>query len=149
MLFASQAPAGPEEIMSVTRTLNLRRSASEHFEPEADGDPQAQRQLRGKLEQIDYTAYVSNREVIGHALGGADAQKFQRLGVAAAQARSRWVAAALAATETAQPPSAGQIDELARLRMAYEELTEVYDAMRRMVERGYLNYASPQAIASD
>jgi hypothetical protein len=134
--------------MSVTRTLNSRRTTGEHFEPEESGDPHAQRQLRGKLEQIDYTAYVSNREVIGHALGGADAQQFQRLGVAAAQARSRWVAAAIAATEAAQPPSPEQIDKLARLRMAYEELTEVYEAMRRMVERGYLSYASPQAGAA-
>ena len=129
--------------MSTTRTSNFRRSGSEHFEPEDNMDPQAQRQLRGKLEQIDYTAYVSNREVIGQILGPADAAKFQRLGVAAAQARARWVSAALAATETLQPPSAEQIDRLARLRMAYEELTEVYDAMRRMVERGYLSYPAP------
>ena len=71
--------------MSVTRTSN-RRAANEHFEPDEASDPQAQRQLRGKLEQIDYTAFVSNREVIGQSLGRADAQKFQRLGVAAALA---------------------------------------------------------------
>ena len=66
-----------------------RRPSSDHFEPEADLDPQAQRQLRGKLEQIDYTAFVSNREVVGHVLGRADPKLFQQLGVAAAQARAR------------------------------------------------------------
>jgi hypothetical protein len=117
----------------------MRRS-NEHFEPEAASDPHAQRKLRGQLEQIDYTAYASNREVIGAGLGSTDAQKFQRLGVAAAMARTRWVAAALAATEAAHPPTPDQIEKLAQLRRVYEELTEVYDAMRRMVERGYLNY---------
>jgi hypothetical protein len=128
--------------MSTSRTSSYRRAGSEHFQPEDGLDPQAQRQLRGKLEQIDYTAYLSNREVIGHILGPTDAKKFQRLGVAAAQARARWVAAALSATESVHPPSVEQIDKLSRLRMAYEELTEVYDAMRRMVERGYINYIS-------
>ena len=128
--------------MSVSRTSNVRRS-SEHFEPDDAGDPHAQRRLRGHLEQIDYTAYASNREVIGASLGPTDAQKVQRLGVAVALARTRWVGAALTATETGHPPSAEQVEKLASLRMAYEELSEVYDAMRRMVERGYLTYNSP------
>jgi hypothetical protein len=130
--------------MSVSRTSSVRRS-HEHFEPEENSDPHARRRLHGQLEQIDYTAYASNREVIGQALGTTDAQKFQRLGVAAAQARTRWVAAALAVTEGAQGPSPEQVEKLAQLRVVYEELTEVYDAMRRMVERGYLTYVSPPA----
>ena len=32
------------------------------------------------------------------------------------------------------------IEKMRQLRMTYEELTEAYDAMRRMVERGYLTY---------
>jgi len=123
---------------------NFRRGSSEHFEPEDNLDPHAQRQLRGKLEQIDYTAYVSNREVIGHMLGRAEANIFQRLGVAAAQARGQWVAAAVAATESGQALTQMQIDRLSQLRRAYEELAEVYDAMRRLVERGYLAYSAPE-----
>jgi hypothetical protein len=125
--------------MSVTRTSNVRRT-HDHFEPEAELDPQAQRRLRGQMEQIDYTVYASNREVIGQVLGHADAGKFQRLAVATALARSQWVAAALAMTETPQPLTAEQSAKLARLRGAYEELTEAYEAMRRMVERGYLTF---------
>jgi len=34
---------------------------------------------------------------------------------------------------------------LGRLRQAYEELAEAYEAMRRMVERGYLPYRAPAA----
>lgn len=125
--------------MSVTRTQSVRRT-NDHFEPEAALDPQAQRRLRGHIEQIDYTAYASNREVIGQMLGQADAGKFQKLAVAAALARSQWVAEALALTETPHPLTPEQIAKLARLRGAYEELTEAYEAMRRMVERGYLTF---------
>jgi len=127
--------------MSSTRTSTFRQ-LSDHFEPDSDMDPQAQRQLRGKLEQIDYTAFVANREVIGQAVKGTDVKTFQRLGVAAAQARVRWVRSALAATESGQPPSLVQIEEMSRLRRAYEELAEAYEALRRMVERGYLPYAA-------
>ena len=123
--------------MSVTRTSSVRRT-SDHFEPEAALDPQAQRRLRGHIEQIDYTAYASNREVIGQVLGQADAAKFQKLAVGAALARAQWVAEALALTETPHPLTAEQTAKLARMRSAYEELTEAYEAMRRMVERGYL-----------
>ena len=48
------------------------------------------------------------------------------------------VAEALALTETPHPLTAEQTAKLARMRSAYEELTEAYEAMRRMVERGYL-----------
>lgn len=127
--------------MSVTRTANVRRS-SDHFEPEAALDPQAQRRLRGQIEQIDYTAYASNREVIGQLLGQADAAKFQKLAIGVALARAQWVAQALALTETPQQLSAEQTAKLARMRAAYEELAEAYEAMRRMVERGYLPFGA-------
>jgi hypothetical protein len=127
----------------MTMLSHFRRPSNEHFEPDTDSDPHAQRRLRGQLEQIDYTAYASNREVVGQTIAGVDAQKFQRLAVAAALARSRWVAAALAATESNQPPSAAQVTNMALLREAYDELTAVYDAMRRMVERGYLAFTAP------
>ena len=125
--------------MSVTRTSSVRRT-SDHFEPEAALDPQAQRRLRGHIEQIDYTAYASNREVIGQVLGQADLAKFQKLAVAAALARSQWIAAAVAMTESPTPLSPDQAAKLTGLRVAYEELTEAYEGMRRMVERGYLSF---------
>ena len=125
--------------MSTSRTSSFRRSSMDHFEPEVTDDPHAQRKLRGQLEHIDYTAFASNREVIGQSLGQADAAKFQRLAVAAALARSRWVSEALAMSGP-QGLSAEQVVRLNQLRGAFEELTEAYEALRRMVERGYLSY---------
>jgi hypothetical protein len=120
----------------------MRRVPADHFEPDGDVDAKAQRQLRGQLEQIDYIAYTANRSFLSTALGRADAEKFERVARATALARTQWVAAALTATDGDRAPSQEQIHKLTHLRVAYEELTEVYDAMRRLVERGYLPYAA-------
>lgn len=125
--------------MSSTVTSSFRRRGLDHFEPE-DVDPQVQRRLRGTLEQIDYTAFASNKALIGQALGHVDATHFQHMAVAAAQARALWVAAAVAMTETARAPAPEQIAKLAQMREAYEELAEAYEALRRMVERGYVMF---------
>jgi hypothetical protein len=109
-------------------------------------DLAAQRRLRGQLEHIDYTVFASNREVIQAALGGADAEKFQRLAVAAALARAQWVKEALVVAENPTGLETRQIVRLAELRTRYEELASAYEALRRMVERGYISY-NPQSGA--
>jgi len=123
------------------------RSRRDHFEP-SDNDPQEQRRLRGHLEQIDYAAFVSNREVIPQVLGlGAnhtEAAAFQRLAVAAAAARARWIAEALRISEAGQAVGPAEAQKLAGMRSAYEELSEAYEGLRRMVERGYLPYRSAE-----
>lgn len=126
--------------MSIIRTQSSRNNG-DHFEPDDASDPHVQRALRAALEQIDYTAYAANREVMRKGFPGATAQDFNSLGMAAAKARSLWVAAAVALSRDGKLPDAGQIAELARLRIAYDELSEAYEAMRRMVARGYITYA--------
>lgn len=131
--------------MSSIMTASSRRSR-DHFEP-SDSDPQEQRRLRGHLEQIDYTAFVSNREVIPQIMGlGANHTEpaaFQRLAVAAATARARWIAEALRLAEAGYQVGPAEARKLTDLRAAYEELSEAYEGLRRMVERGYLPYRSP------
>lgn len=128
--------------MSTSRTSS-RRIIGDHFEPDDLADPKAQRQLRGHLEKIDYTAYAANRKVLSATLAGVDVKKFEQLAFATAQARARWVATGIAASESGRALSPDQIANLAALRSAYEELAEVYEAMRRMIERGYLEYKAP------
>jgi long-subunit acyl-CoA synthetase (AMP-forming) len=123
-----------------TMMTNSTRRISEHFEPEPSLDPVEQRKLRGHLEQIDYAAYAANCTVVAQVLGRAELSRFERLAVAAAQARARWVAAAIAMSEGATALSPDQVSELAALRRSFEELTDAYEAMRRLVERGYLGY---------
>lgn len=128
--------------VAMSKLVGHRRPIGDHFEPDEAADPKAQRQLRGQLEQIDYAAYDANRKILGATLSDVSMQKFQQLGLATAQCRARWVAAALAATEGSRIPTPEQVEKIGQLRTAYEELTAVYDAMRRMVERGYLPHPS-------
>ncbi|MDP1632659.1 MAG: hypothetical protein Q8L66_14685 [Caulobacter sp.] len=132
--------------MSVTRTNSFRRQ-NDHFEPEDQSDPQAQRRIRGLLEQIDYTAFAANKSVISQALGAGDPRKFQRLAVAAAAARATWVAQALAVSAGGGQMTPQDLSQLTHLRATFEELAEAYEAMRRMVERGYVSYAPPTETA--
>ena len=121
--------------MSTIQTSSYRRQR-DHFEPQ-DTDPQEQRRLRGLLEQIDYSTFIANREVIGQMLPKLDAAMFQRLAVLTATARAKWVAESLRQSESGAPSTPDQIARLTSARTAYEELAEAYEGLRRMVERGY------------
>jgi hypothetical protein len=122
--------------MSTIQTSSYRRPR-DHFEPQ-DTDPQDQRRLRGLLEQIDYSAFVANREVIGQMIPKVDAAMIQRLAVLTATARGKWAVEGLRQSESGAPSTPDQIARLAAARVAYEELGEAYEALRRMVERGYI-----------
>lgn len=122
--------------MSIKMTSSVRRY-SDHFEPQ-DTDPQEQRRLRGQLEQIDYAAYIANKEVVGQSLSGLDAASLQKLAVLTATARAKWAAEALRLTHSGSPVTPDQTARLTAARTAFEELVEAYDALRRMVERGYI-----------
>ncbi|WP_297800790.1 hypothetical protein [uncultured Brevundimonas sp.] len=122
--------------MSTVLTQSYRRQR-DHFQPE-DMDPQEQRRIRGALEQIDYTAWLANRELIGQTLGQTSASQFEKLAVLTSTARARWVAEALRLAHSGSPATPDQIARLASARTAYEELAEAYEGLRRMVERGYL-----------
>jgi hypothetical protein len=130
--------------MSVTRTSTVR-SSTDHFQPEMNNDPQAQRRLRGQLEHIDYTAFVANRDAIAGTLGHVSAARFEQLAAAAARARAEWAAAALALADSGRVLSAAESGALTLMRTTFEELSEAYEALRRMVERGYLTYETASA----
>lgn len=123
--------------MSTIQTASYRRQR-DHFEPQ-DADPHEQRRLRGLLEQIDYSAFIANREVLGQMLTGVEPANFQRLAVLTANARGKWAAEALRQSESGSPSTPDQVARLTAARTAYEELAEAYEALRRMVERGYVS----------
>ena len=111
---------------------------SDHFQPEAAISPQEQRKIRGSLEHIDVAAFEANRQTIGRDIGRIDINTFKKLATNAATARAQWVAAATSLCEREHAPTEAEIVHLGSLRAAYVELSEAYEAMRRMVERGYI-----------
>lgn len=112
--------------------------AHEHFQPELVLSLQEQRKLRSNLEQIDVAAFDANKDVLGKGVGKLDLSSFKKLATSAAIARAHWVAAAVALSDPSHSPTDPEIAHLAKLRAAYVELAEAYEAMRRMVERGYV-----------
>ena len=117
-----------------------KRTDNDHFHPDGSADPGEQRRRRGQLEQIDYTAYACNQTVVAKTLGKAGPADFQAMAMATARARAAWVAAGLKVAQAPNSPDAAALQRLSTLRRTYEELVEVYEAARRMVERGYLAY---------
>jgi hypothetical protein len=126
--------------MSIVKTNTAHRGSFDHFEPEANLDASEQRRLRGALEQIDYTAFAANQAVLAQIPGALDLEAMKRLAVAAANARAQWIRAALQASETGAAPSREVAQHLADRRQAYDELCEAYEGIRRMIERGYIEY---------
>lgn len=124
--------------MSLTKSYSSLRLGSDHFEPSEINDPKSQRQLHAKLEQIDYAAYAANRKEVSDSLGEVDIGKFERLAAAAAIARCQWIAAALLVSSGPNQPDAQKIAKLSELRTTFNELTEAYEGLRRLVERSYL-----------
>jgi len=122
--------------MPTKMTSSIRRH-SDHFEPQ-DTDPHEQRRLRGQLEQIDYAAYIANKEVIGNALTGVDAASLQKLAVMTATARAKWVAESLRLAHSGSAVTPDQVARLTAARTAFDELAEAYEALRRIIERGYV-----------
>ncbi|WP_242077828.1 hypothetical protein [Brevundimonas diminuta] len=122
--------------MPTKMTSSIRRH-SDHFEPQ-DTDPHEQRRLRGQLEQIDYAAYIANKEVIGHALTGVDAASLQKLAVMTATVRAKWVAESLRLAHSGSAVTPDQVARLTAARTAFDELAEAYEALRRIIERGYV-----------
>ena len=110
----------------------------DHFHPELALDPQEQKRLHVHLEQVDAATFDANRQVLARSVGKVDVRTFRRLALAAANARANWVSAALHITEKSASPTDADIARLSLLRAAYDELTQVYDGVRRLVERGYL-----------
>jgi hypothetical protein len=109
----------------------------ESFTPPELLDPHAQMRLKAVLEQIDYAAFAANREIISHAFPDIDQHAILRFATTAAEARARYIKRALVLVEAGKNLGAEEVEELSQLRTTYEELVAAFDAMRRLVERGY------------
>ena len=125
--------------MSKSVTSSFGRT-SDHFEPDLVQDPGEQRKLRGHLEQIDYTVSPANQAVIQKDIHHVTLEDFRNLALTAAKARTAWVSTAIELAKLHKALDAAQLERLSHLRGVYDELSEAYEAMRRMVERGYLSY---------
>ena len=113
-----------------------------HLAPE-ENDPAFAQKRRRFLDSLERAIAEANREIIRKTLtpgegNSFDADTFLRLAVRVAELRARYIAEGLTAA-AAGHPDAEVIERLAQSRRAFEEMREVFEAVERVVERGYVD----------
>ncbi len=104
--------------------------------PEA-ADSTSRHRIRHFLENMEAAVLEANCEVIGREIPHLNQESFLRMAVRVAELRADYIRAGLKATE-ARHPAPAAIEELSRVRKAYEEMQAVFDAAERIIERGYV-----------
>jgi len=122
-----------------------RLESRRHLAPE-ESDPTFAQKRRRFLDGLERAIAEANREIIGTALTAdpgsiLDADAFLRLAVRVAELRARYIAEGLAAAVGHPDPPA--IERLAQSRRAFEEMRSVFEAIERVVERGYVDLPAP------
>jgi len=84
---------------------------------------------------MDKAVVAANKEVLGKITLSRDA--FLRLALNTASLRATYLQKGIEVGST-KVPTAEQLAALAHLRHAYEETTAVFEALERIIERGYV-----------
>ena len=104
--------------------------------PEA-ADNSSRHRIRHFLENTEAAILEANCEVIGREIPNLNRDSFLRMAVHVAELRADYFRAGLKVAEARHPDTAA-IEELARVRKAYEEMQAVFEAAERVIERGYV-----------
>lgn len=92
---------------------------------------------------LDQYRKTVNRERINPGVESLDMDKLQPVISMVADMRAAYIKHLLILAESEEDlPTTDQIDELARLRKAYNELVDATNAMEIAIERGYLDVKS-------
>ena len=103
-------------------------------------DRDSARKLHKFLEEIEMGIFSANREVIHKAVPELTRESFMAFAVRVAEARARYIKAALELS--AKPnPSPEDIAHLKAAREANDELVQAFEATKRVIERGYTSLA--------
>ncbi len=85
---------------------------------------------------MDKAIVAANKEVLGKTVLTRDG--FLRLALNAAELRGAYIQKGVEVGGV-RHPSPAQLDELAAARHAFEETSAVFEALERVIERGYVN----------
>jgi hypothetical protein len=100
-------------------------------------DDATRRRIMQFLQTMEGAILEANVEVIGKQLPQLDEQTFLKMAVRVAELRADYVAVGMQVAEHRRPdPSAIKI--LTQARLAYEEMSNVFEAAERLVKRGYV-----------
>ena len=110
-------------------------------------DPKARKELKSALRQMDLAVYAANQEIIGRVLPDLGQKEVVRFATVVAERRAQYVKEALRLTQITREPTTGEIATLANLRNGYEELAHAFEALRRVIERGYSHMGCSSGFA--
>lgn len=104
--------------------------------PEA-ADGASRHRIMHFLENMEAAILEANCEVIRREIPNLNQDGVLRMAVRVAELRADYIRAGIKFAEARHPDSAS-VDELVRLRKAYEEMLAVFEAAERVIERGYV-----------
>ena len=99
-------------------------------------DRESARKLQKFLEETEMAIFSANREVIRKAVPELTRESFMAFAVRVAEARARYIKAALDLSAR-QNPTPEDIAALKAAREASDELVQAFEATKRVIERGY------------
>lgn len=103
----------------------------------AELDREQRHALQVFRERMDRTIIDANEMVLRAKLPEITPEVMTRMAVRIAELRAGYLGKALALVETPGVPPVAALDDLQRHRMAFEELREAFEAIERVIERGY------------
>ena len=101
-------------------------------------DKQARKELTQQLLEIEKTVFEANQRILLEKVPSFDSDNFLRFANLVAETRANYIRMALEVSRLKQQPDIGVIDQLRKQRLSYEELLAAFEAMQRVLERGYV-----------
>jgi uncharacterized protein YjaG (DUF416 family) len=101
-------------------------------------DKDARRRLNQQLEEIERAIFAANEGTLRIKVPSLDRANFVHFASLVADTRANYIKMALEISRLKQQPDATIVQELKRQREAYEELLAAFEAMQRVIERGYV-----------
>ncbi len=105
-------------------------------------DKQRRQGLLRLREELDRTIMSANQEILRRKLPGFDRDALTRMAVRIAELRAVYLAKALEISASTGVPNAETLDALTHARQAYDELRGAYEALERVIERGYIQVSA-------
>lgn len=101
-------------------------------------DRETRHELLRFQQELDAIIISANQQVLRKSLPNLSRDTITRLAVRVAELRGAYLAKALKVAVAQGAPDTAAITDLHNARLAFDEIREAFEAMERVIERGYL-----------
>ena len=121
----------------------------DHFETDEILNATSQRRLRKFHERLEKSIFAANREILSSRVKTLENDLFMRLAVKVTNARTNYVEHVLKIAGNEGGITSDEIDTLAKERRELDELIHGFDAVVRLVDRGYVTFVDNPNAANN